>query len=153
MTRLVLDEAWLNVDFVAALRANLAAIDAGDLEAAARCAERSPPKAARMLASWIYDDVDYGFEGDAHRIVSWAECRARGFAACADAAALAGACLIRAHHVGLFLCYETLPNEPDYAHVRVHVAETLVEPWPHARRPVDSCTRRIALPSLLGSPR
>jgi hypothetical protein len=152
MGRLIIDEhwpAWLTGEFARAVRANLSDIEAGRLEAAAKCAECSPLKAARRLAAWIFADVPYQFDGDAHQIAPWLECESRGYAACADAAALAAACLIAAGHFGVKACYETVPGFPDYAHVRVHVAETLVEPWPHARRPVDSCTLLVEVRSLL----
>lgn len=152
MPRLILD-SWLDVDFRAARDRNFDLARAGELDAAIRCCERSPPKAMRALSSWIGAHLPYQFDGDAHHILDFESCLARGYGACADAAALAGVCLLEAGHVGVRLCYETLRGEPDYAHVRVHFAEALVEPWPSVRRPVNECQRLIDFRSLQELPR
>lgn len=88
----------------------------------------------RALARSVAADVPYGYDGPhAHRVASWSTCRERGFASCADAAALILALLIASGRDDVALCIETVDALPDYAHARILVGGVAVEPYPSKR--------------------
>lgn len=105
---------------------------------------------ADVVAAAVYDDMPYMFLGPQHVIETWTNCRRRNYGACADAAAAVAAGLVLMQpRRSVHLCYEDPPDAPaGYAHCRVVLDGSPVEPWPSVRLEA-SCSALVDLRPLL----
>ena len=84
----------------------------------------------QALSDDLGEGLPYRFDGPAHRIASWQDCRARGWGACADAAAhlAAAAVVLRMASVSgppmLWFAFEAPSVLPDYSHLRTVIRRT-----------------------------
>ena len=128
-TRVVIGDGWVR-PFCRAVGRNLTALTMQD----------RPTTPDRLDEA--FRRVAYRFDGPGHYIADVAEVNARGYAACADAAAaILAAALV--HRMPAGLCLEmpqTQRTPPGYSHVRVIVGARVFDPYA-AERPStpESC--------------
>jgi hypothetical protein len=107
---------------------------------------------AGELARTIRARIPYRFLGQRHEILSLLEVVERGgWGACADAAACAAAALLVARQERglcvaplrnaptIALCYEIVGGNTSYAHTRVVIGSSPVEPFPEFRLEAHGC--------------
>lgn len=123
-----------------------------ELAQAARASyDEAPPRTlAQVMATFA--SLPYRFLGDRHPIVSLEEARARGWAACADAAAaLAAAAFAWPDTRRAIVCVEAPPHLAGYSHVRLVLDSRAYDPYSAFRAPglPPSCEFTIPVVELL----
>lgn len=109
------------------------------------------------LSTAIASRVSYRFTEDQPVASSWRECRARRFAACADAVSLVGAVALRRGAVNdVSICLEFDESVPDYAHVRAMWRSPsgpaiVVDPWPEQSFRVNRCASQTPARDLFSA--